>query len=117
MTYYHGGARTRLHSGVCLVDDPRAAWDYAQGRGARVDEIEVDLADLNVVEAEVTRAMIDAQEFPGDTSAEREALIAEGIDAIEYDDMSPEGRTHRTLRLLSPLALASARVVTTYREA
>lgn len=111
MTYYHGGANINLHSGLCLVDCDRAAADYAEGRGGEVVEVEVDLSGLNVVEVEVTRAMIDEQSFPGDTKAERAALLADGVDAIEYDDMTPEGRTHRTLRLISAAALAAVTTV------
>jgi hypothetical protein len=106
-TYYHGGNGINLHSGLCLVDDERAAGDYAEGRGGEVVEVEVDLSGLNVVEVEVTREMIDNQDFPGDTAKGRAAMVADGVDAIKYDDMTPEGRTHRTLRLLSPKALAA----------
>ena len=58
-------------------------------------------------EVEVTDEQRDEVEYPGDSESERAALIADGVDAIVYDDETETGRQHRCLRLLSARALAA----------
>jgi hypothetical protein len=72
----------------------------------------MDLDGLEVREVEFTREMYDNNAWPGDTARERAALIAEGVDVLVYDDCDTRGRVSRTVRLLSPAALA--RVVEPY---
>jgi len=105
-TYYHGSRNgIALHSGVCLVDREDVAAAYA--RGGDVDVVTIDMSGLAVREVEVTDEQRDEVEYPGDSESERAALIADGVDAIVYDDETETGRQHRCLRLLSARALAA----------
>ena len=110
-TYYRGTERTPTtpRAGTCLAECPRIAADY----GDRVFEVEIDLAGLVVIEVALDAPVetLCNGDFPGDTIDARAAYVADGIDAIEYRDMSPRLRTHTTLRLLSPRAVARATVV------
>lgn len=105
MTLYHGtrNETLTLHPGLCLADREGSAYAY----GRNVHEVGLDTSDLTIREMDITQDMIDAQDFPADTDAEVAALLAEGVDAIRYIDMDPNGGTHQTVRLLSARALAA----------
>lgn len=126
-TWHHGTHHPELprHEGLCLAGGGSdrgyyAASEYARVRGgadATVYEVQVDLAGLTVEVIEVdVRACRDADHWPGDTEQERAALVARGVDAIIYDDACVT-RAHRTLRLLSPRALAAIVAVDAYEPA
>lgn len=109
MTFFHGTSRTDWapHSGACLVDDERVAREYA--RGGVVYRVEV-ARGLYVEDVEVTQARRAEMDYPGDKAAERRAFLAEGVDALEYDDETESGRQHRCFRLLSADALSACTV-------
>jgi len=104
--YFHGGRKLVAHSGLCLTEDFDAALAYSQGRGDTVHAVDMDLDGLTVRHVKITREMVDSDSYPGDTARERAALIAEGVDVLTYDDCDPNGRTSRTIRLISDAALA-----------
>ena len=107
MTLYHGTrSALTLHAGLCLANREASAAAY----GRDVHTLTLDASALTVREMAITQDMIDAQDFPADTAAEVASLVAEGVDAIAYDDMDPNGGTHRTIRLLSARALAAVSV-------
>jgi hypothetical protein len=110
-TLYHGTQNELiLHSGICLTRHRSSAEVY----GGTVYEIELDTTGLRVdriyIEGDELRQRIDDQEWPADRDAERLAMIAAGIDAIEYDDVDASGDLHHTIRLLSDRAIAAAAV-------
>src|SRR5574343_572767 len=99
MTMFHGGKKFTAHSGLCLCDEDYIAARYASGRGDKVVAVEIDLDGLVDREVEVTDR--DNIRYPGDTEAERAALIADGVDYITYADEDPNGGQHTTVRLIS----------------
>lgn len=111
-TYYHGmSGELTIHAGLCLTSDRDSASHY----GPNVYEIEIDRESLKVerlwLSHEELRQMYDDNEYPCDRDADREAMVSAGIDAIVFDDSDPHGQDHMTLRLLSPAAVAAARIV------
>lgn len=103
-TYYHGTRRQlALYCGICLTSSERSAATY----GA-VHELELDLEGLTILRVDGYDA--DRNAAPGDTAAELARLLADGVDAIEYDDRDEHGRDHDCLRLVSPRALARVAV-------
>lgn len=113
-----------LHSGLCLavggIDDGyQAASKYARrADGETVFELVVDLDGLEVrsMDLDVAELLRVGADYPGDTATSRAALLAEGIDAIAYDDECL-GLTHRTIRLLSTRALERVAVTGVYDPA
>ena len=107
-TFYHGtDGELVLHSGICLTRHQSSAEAY----GSNVYAIEIDTDGLRVdriyIDGEELRQRIDDQEWPADRDDERLAMIVEGIDAIEYDDVDQDGDLHHTLRLLSYRAISA----------
>ena len=107
-TLYHGtDGDLVLHSGICLTRHQSSAEAY----GRNVYAVEIDTDGLRVdriyIEGDELRQRIDDQEWPADRQAERLAMIADGIDAIEFDDVDDSGDLHHTLRLLSDRAIAA----------
>lgn len=123
---HHGThhAALPLHSGLCLavggIDDGyRAASEYARrADGEQVFEISIDLDGLVVrsLDLDIAELLRVGGDYPGDTAASRAALLAEGLDAIAYDDECL-GLTHRTVRLLSARALERVLVTGVYDPA
>lgn len=112
MSLFHGGRSVVAHSGLCLTESERAAEAYAAGRGDMVFAVEIDLSDLVVEDVEITREMVDGDNYPGDTARSRAAYLADGVDVVRYDDCDPNGRTSVTYRLISPAAVAAVGAVT-----
>ena len=104
--FFHGGRKLVAHSGLCLTESFDAAVAYSAGRGDTVHAVDMDLDGLEIRHVRITREMVDSDSYPGDTARERAELIEDGVDVVTYDDCDPMGRTSRTVRLLSPAALA-----------
>lgn len=99
-TYYHGTRRAfAFYPGICMTSSDRAAASY----GA-VHELAVDLDGLTV--RRVSGYDAERNSAPGDTAEELARMLADGVDAVEYDDRDEHGRDHDCLRLLSSRALA-----------
>ena len=104
-TYYHASptAITTLRSApLCVTDDRDAALEYAQGvvyevslSGRIADESDVrDVARSVCPDSPYTTAWELLEEECG----VREALIADGWDGVEYEDMTPDNaREHVTI--------------------
>ena len=107
-TMFHGGRTLDIHDGLCLADSEEIAEEYAEGRGGMVFALELP-SSLEVREVEMSREDRDDMNYPGDRAAERRALEADGVDVIMYDDETPNGRQHRTYRLVSARAVAALR--------
>ncbi len=107
--------------GLCLAlggsdDGFTAASRYAQrASGEWVHEVTIDLDSLVIRELVVNvAALLQAgDDYPCDHQSERDALVAEGVDAVSYDD-EVLGVAHRTVRLLSARALAAVTYVAGY---
>lgn len=110
MTYFRGtkSSTPSPRIGWCLTTDEDAAAKYA--RGAQVFAFSFNDSGLVVVDVEVSREDMDENNWPGDTVASIAALVAQGYDAVTYLDMDESGRTHPTLRLLTPAAVAALTV-------
>ena len=113
MSYYHGKRSTELtfRSGICFTSDRYSAATY----GPNVFEAEIDRSKLKIETVEMTdeelREAMDDQEWPCDREFEREATIAAGYDAVEYQDVDERGQVHDCLRILTAEAFeASVRV-------
>lgn len=110
MTYYHGKRNTELNfrSGICFTSDRDAAAAY----GPNVFEVEIDRSKLNIKTIEMTdeelRDAIDDQEWPCDRESDRQATIAAGYDAVEYQDVDERGQMHDCLRILTAEAFEAA---------
>jgi hypothetical protein len=105
-TFYAGtkGNDWTARIGACMAEDEATARHYA-GRSGRVFVVEMDWdADFSFERVEVSREDIDANNWPGDTAASREALA---VDVVEYEDMDERGDTHITIRLLTDAACAA----------
>jgi hypothetical protein len=107
-TYYHGSNNDdhKPHAGICLTRREEVARSY----GGNVHEYELSFGSLNIVElyfdeAEA-RERYDSTDYPGDTQAEIDAYIADGVDGVVFGDYDMNGNQHRTLRLFSDAALA-----------
>ena len=99
-TYYHGTRNIlAIYAGICLTTSERSAGTY----GA-ISESTIDLDGLVV--RSIAGYDRNANTAAGDRAAEIAALVAEGVDAITYDDEDEMGRQHDCLRLLSDRALA-----------
>lgn len=117
---HHGTHHENLPfvSGLCLAagghdDGYAAASRYARRAGGEwVHEVSVDLDGLVVRELEVDAAELlrTGDDYPCDHARERLALVAAGVDAVVYSD-EVLGVAHRTVRLLSPRALAAVTIV------
>lgn len=126
MTTAHHGTHHEtlpLHAGVCFAlgghdDGFLAASEYARVHGGEwVHEVEIALDGLTVRHLEIdVRACRDADHFPCDSAREIAAFIAEGVDAVAYDDAC-HTLAHRTIRLLSARALAAVTYVAGYDPA
>ena len=104
MTLYHGTRRSLVaHSGLCLTSSSESAAWYGGGECYRLS---VDLDGLTGRSYEVSREDRDNNEYPADRAADRAALVAEGVDYVEYQDQDEQGQAHDCIRLLSPAALA-----------
>lgn len=103
MTYYHGKRNTELNfrSGICFTSDRSSAAAY----GPNVFEVEIDRSKLTIKTVEMTdeelREAIDDQEWPCDRESDRQAAIAAGYDAVEYQDVDERGQMHDCLRILT----------------
>lgn len=125
-TAHHGTHHEDLPlvAGLCLAlgghdDGFAAASRYARRAGGEwVHEVTLDLAGLTVREVEVDVAALvrEGHDYPGDSAREVAALLAEGVDALAYDD-EVLGVAHRTIRLLSARALEAISYVAGYDPA
>lgn len=107
MEMWHGkSGALALHPGVCLAGTREVAANYAlygaYGPDRLVHGVEGDWAGLRVVELDGGYDR-DANVAPGDTGEYPDA------DVIVYDDETPSGQYHRTWRLMTPAAVATAR--------
>ena len=126
LTAHHGTHHSSLPlvSGLCLAraghdDGYTAASAYARRcAGEHVFEVEVDLACLEVLEVSVDAAELLRRggDYPGDHQSERDAFVAQGVDALAYAD-EVLGISHQTIRLLSARALGAVTVTGVYDPA
>lgn len=107
MRLYHGSNKPfAAHVGLCLTDDQYAARDYAP-RGTLTT---VEFVPFGLV-VERARSFGEAgDDGCCDSARETRRYRRRGVDVVEYQDQSPDGRTHRTWRLISRRAL---RAITT----
>jgi len=86
------------HIGLCLTDSLSSAETYA-GRWGTVYEAELDMSELEVVEADAYDHDSDAA--PGDNGEYPDA------DVIVYEDEDERGQSHTTWRLVSARAVTA----------
>jgi len=98
----HNGNQS-IHSGLCLTESIEAAVDYAAS--GCISMVRVDTLGLTV--ADVEGYDNDSNTAPGDDGNAR------GADVLTYEDATEFGRSHDTIRLMSPAALASVVVLAT----
>ena len=103
-TYYHGTSRSSfpLHAGLCLAESYKVAAEYADELAGEtaVYAVEIDEDCLSWDRVPVSNADRDAQNWPGDRDPE--ALSQRlGVLAVWYEDETPMGHPHDTLRLLT----------------
>ena len=100
-TYYHGTRREMaIYAGICLTSSERSAKTY----GA-VHEVGLDLDGLVV--RDVDGYDRERNEARADSAADLAALVADGVDALIYEDEDEHGRQHDCIRLISARALAA----------
>ena len=104
---YHGShnGTQAIHRGLCLTESVDAAADYAAS--GCISMFRLDTSGLNV--AEVEDYDNDSNTAPGDDGNAR------GADVLTYGDATEYGRSHDTIRLMSPAALASVVVLATMK--
>lgn len=99
-TYYHGTRRElAIYAGICLTTSERSAMTY----GA-VSEALIDLDGLDV--RRIAGYDRNANEATCDRAADIAAMLADGVDGVEYDDEDEMGHEHDCLRLISARALS-----------
>jgi len=90
--------------GMCLTDDSAIAAQYAQRHQGRiVHEFSLDTRGLSVLE--VKDYDRERNTAPGDDDLDE--YEDAGVDVLVYQDESPDGREHETIRLVSPRAVAA----------
>jgi len=100
---FHGSRNETLEffPGICFTDSYISAATY----GPHVHMVDIDRSKLRIKSIEMTeeqlREAIDDQEWPCDRDADIAATIAEGYDAVAYEDCDERGQTHDCLRLLT----------------
>ena len=108
MTYYHTTLATDFDlaatDDICLTDDIDASEMYVAD-GGRI--LSVSVPDLRIADQDELKAAGRALGMEGyyafelaDSAKVRAALGADGFDAVEYDDMTPDNAIeHTTLRV------------------
>jgi 8-oxo-dGTP pyrophosphatase MutT (NUDIX family) len=104
---YHGSRTgltgSTLRAGACLTSSPDTARHYA-GDGGRVYEVGLKLppvASERQVRQALTDEGVEVGEHLFETVDDHVPLLGEHYDACEYQDMDPNGVTHRCIRLLT----------------
>lgn len=93
----------RLHVGLCLTDDARAAAHY----GETLTTVEIDLDSLTVERV----AAYDHESNVAAGDADCGIYAALGYDVIVYTDETERSYQHTTWRIVSARGLAAVRVV------
>ena len=95
----------------CFTDEPDAALPYLNGHAGYLYTVEIDEDALVVAGERTVRRIADGLGLDADYVWElledepevREALVAEGYNAVGYTDLGPDNRyEHYTLMLLDP---------------
>ena len=108
---FHGSRNMTLEffPAICFTDSYTSAAAY----GPHVHMVDVDRSKLRIKTIEMTeeqlRLAIDDQEWPCDRAKDIAATIAEGYDAVAYQDCDQDGQTHDCLRLLTAEAFDAVR--------
>lgn len=112
---YHGAGNTvELHPGICLTDSFRSAAGYAADKNSGYDDtpivatIELDTTGLTVVELDEGLAYDGDGNWiaPGDNGTA-------DADIVIFGDRGMSDETHETIRLMTPAAVAAARIIET----
>lgn len=106
-TWYHGSDSDDLEgddllTGLCFTDDPDVAREY----GPYLYSIRIDTGVRGGLELRDVDGYVDHGDYICDSIDGIERLANEGLDVVTHDTVSPRGRSHRTLCIVSDKALA-----------
>jgi hypothetical protein len=113
MSFFHGTDSSDVypHLGFCYTNERVAAECY----GDVLYAVEIDMDDLVVRDLDLNnidtlhydRNAVGGAVYPGDNDESLDALEAEGVDVVCYEDEDRNGRMHWCWRLVSQKAKAA----------